>query len=126
MEFSLSSSSGSTPNTISFRATDSDETRLKETVQQIQQQLTKVETITEVTTDLDTTKEEIQIEVLRDEAQKYGILPAQIAQAVNLATRGAFTTQILTEEGEVLSVYTGFGKAYRENIDSLKKMKLQN
>ena len=123
--FSLSSSSGSTPNTLTFRATDTDEKQLKETVQQIQQQLTKINTITEVTTDLDATKEEIQIEVLREEAQKYGILPAQIAQAVNLATRGAFTTQILTEEGEVLSVYTGFGETYRETIDSLKQMKLR-
>lgn len=123
--FSLSSSTGSTPNTLSFRATDSDEERLKESVTKIQQQLSQVESITEVTTDLDATKEEIQIEIKRDEALKYGVLPAQIAQTVNTMMRGAFTTQIIAEDGEVLGVYTGFGKAYRENIEALKMMKLR-
>ncbi|WP_274309294.1 efflux RND transporter permease subunit [Solibacillus daqui] len=123
--FSLSSSTGSTPNTLSFRATDSDEARLNESVTKIQQQLSQVDSITEVTTDLDETKEEIQIEVKRDEALKYGVLPAQIAQIVNTMMRGAFTTQIIAEDGEVLGVYTGFGKAYRENIEALKTMKLR-
>lgn len=123
--FSLSSSTGSTPNTLTFRATDSDEARLNESVKKIQQQLTQIESITEVTTDLDATKEEIQIEIKRDEALKYGVLPAQIAQTVNTMMRGAFTTQIIAEDGEVLGVYTGFGKAYRENVDALKTMKLR-
>ncbi|MCH7320743.1 efflux RND transporter permease subunit [Solibacillus sp. MA9] len=123
--FSLSSSTGSTPNTLSFRATDSDEARLNESVTKIQQQLSQVDSITEVTTDLDETKEEIQIEIKRDEALKYGVLPAQIAQIVNTMMRGAFTTQIIAEDGEVLGVYTGFGKAYRENIEALKTMKLR-
>jgi len=123
--FSLSSSTGSTPNTLTFRATDSDEARLNESVKKIQQQLGQIESITEVTTDLDATKEEIQIEIKREEALKYGVLPAQIAQSVNTMMRGAFTTQIIAEDGEVLGVYTGFGKAYRENIDALKTMKLR-
>lgn len=125
VSFSLASSSGSTPNTLTFRATDSDEKRLTETVKTIQQQLATIDTVTEVTTDLDTTKEEIQIEVKRDTAVTYGILPAQIAQTVNAMTRGAFTTQIIAEDGEVLEVHTGFGKAYRENVAALKKMKLR-
>ena len=123
--FSLTSSSGSTPNTLTFRATDSDEARLNDTVNIIQQKLMTIDSVTEVTTDLDTTKEEIQIEVNRESAQQYGVLPAQIAQTVNTMTRGAFTTQIIAEDGEVLGVYTGFGKAYRENIEALKKMKLR-
>ena len=125
VSFSLSSSSGSTPNTLSFRATDSDEVRLKETVSTIQQKLSTIDSIIEVTTDLDTTKEEIQIEIKRDASLQYGVLPAQIAQTVNTMTRGAFTTQIIAEDGEVLGVYTGFGKAYRENVEALKTMKLR-
>ena len=125
VDFSLSSSSGTTPNTLSFRATDSDEARLNETVSIIQKQLTKVDSITEVTTDLDTTKEEIQIEVKRDTAQQYGMLPAQIAQTINTMTRGAFTTQMIAEDGEVLVVYTGFGQTYKNNIEAIKTMKLR-
>lgn len=123
--FSLSSSSGSAPNTLSFRVTDSDELRLKETVATIQQRLSTIDTLVEVTTDLDTVKEEIQIEVNRDDALQYGLLPAQIAQTVNMMTRGAFTTQIIAEDGEVLGVYTGFGKAYREDLEALKRLKLR-
>ncbi|WP_341322504.1 efflux RND transporter permease subunit [Solibacillus sp. FSL H8-0523] len=125
VSFSLSSSSGSTPNTLSFRATDSDEARLTETVALIQEKLKMIDSITEVTTDLDATKEEIQIEINNDTALKYGVLPAQIAQTINTMTRGAFTTQIIAEDGEVLGVYTGFGKAYRENVDALKMMKIR-
>lgn len=123
--FSLSSSSGSTPNTLSFRATDSDEARLTETVALIQEKLKTIDSITEVTTDLDATKEEIQIEINKDTALKYGVLPAQIAQTINTMTRGAFTTQIIAEDGEVLGVYTGFGRAYRENVNALKMMKIR-
>lgn len=125
VSFSLSSSSGSTPNTLSFRVTDSNELRLKETVTQIQQRLTEIDAIVEVTTDLDEVKEEIQIEVKRDEANQYGLLPSQIAQTVNMMTRGAFTTQIIADDSEVLGVYTGFGKAFREDVEALKKMKLR-
>lgn len=125
VSFSLSSSSGSTPNTLSFRATDSDEARLTETVSLIHEKLKTIDSITEVTTDLDATKEEIQIEINNDTALKYGVLPAQIAQTINTMTRGAFTTQIIAEDGEVLGVYTGFGKAYRENVDALKMMKIR-
>lgn len=123
--FSLSSSSGSTPNTLTFRVTDSNELQLKNTVASIQQRLAKIDSIIEVTTDLDEVQEEIQIEVNRDEALQYGLLPAQIAQTVNMMTRGAFTTQIIAEDGEVLGVYTGFGKAYREDVEALKTMKLR-
>ncbi|MGN7477136.1 efflux RND transporter permease subunit [Solibacillus silvestris] len=125
ISFSLSSSSGSTPNTLSFRVTDSDELRLKDTVIAIGQQLAKIDSLVETTTDLDEVKEEIQIEVNRDEALQYGLMPAQIAQTVNMMTRGAFTTQIIAEDGEVLGVYTGFGKAYREDLEAVKKMKLR-
>lgn len=123
--FSLSSSSGSTPNLLTFRVTDSDELQLKNTVASIQQRLANIDSVIEVTTDLDEVQEEIQIEVNRDEALQYGLLPAQIAQTVNMMTRGAFTTQIIAEDGEVLGVYTGFGKAYREDVEALKMMKLR-
>ncbi len=123
--YSLASSSGSTPHTLTFRATDTDENRLKETVQAIQKEIGKIATVTEVKTDLDTTKEEVQIEINRDMAQQYGILPAQITQTVNNMTRGMFTTQMIAEDGEILAVYTGFGRAFNENVEALKKMKLR-
>ncbi|MEK4228535.1 efflux RND transporter permease subunit [Solibacillus sp. FSL H8-0538] len=123
--FALSSSSGSTPNTLTFRATDTDEVRLKETVKKIQQELTQIDSVVKVTTDLDNTVEEVQIQVDRKAAKDVGLLPAQIAQAVNSMTRGLFTTQVIAEDGVVLSVYTSFGNTFNTNVEALKTMKLR-
>lgn len=125
VDFSLTTSSGSSPNTMTFRVTDSDEVRLNETVKEIQAELEKVEAILEVTTDLDATADEIQITVNREAANEYGMMPAQIAQTVYSMMRGVLTTQILADDGEVLSVYTGFGDTYKTDVESVKRMKLR-
>ncbi len=125
VDFSLSTSTGSSPNTMTFRVTDSDETRLNKAVKKLQAELKKVEAISEVTTDLDATADEIQIVVNREEANVYGMLPAQIAQTVYSMMRGVLTTQILAEDGEVLSVYTGYGNLYKTDIEAVKTMKLR-
>lgn len=124
--FSLSSSTGSSANKLSFRITDTDEKRLNKAVRAIQSKLATIDSVVEVTNDLENTVEEIQIKVNRDKAKDYGFIPAQIAQTVNNMTKGMFTTQIITEDGEVLSVYTGYGQAYREDVEDLKQMKLRS
>ncbi|MEO4054291.1 efflux RND transporter permease subunit [Solibacillus sp. CAU 1738] len=125
VSFSLASSSGSTPNTLSFRATDSNELRLQETVATIQRAVASIDEVVEVTTDLDSVTDEIRIEVDREAAKDYGLLPAQIAQMVNSMTRGLFTTQIIADDGTVLSVYTSFGGVFNESVEALKNMKLR-
>lgn len=125
LTFTLSSSSGSTPNTLTFRATDSDEKRLQQTVKEIQSRLETIDTAVKVTTDLDNTVEEIQIQVDREAAKEVGLLPAQIAQTVNNMTRGMFTTQIIAEDGAVLTVYTSFGDTFNKTVESLKTMKIR-
>lgn len=123
--FTLSSSSGSSPNTLTFRATDTDESRLQETVLAIQQKLVQIDSVVEVTTDLDYTVEEVQIQIDREAATEVGLLPAQIAKTVNSMTRGLFTTQIISDDGTVLSVYTSFGDAFNQNVEALRLMKLR-
>lgn len=124
-DFSLTTSSGSSPNMMTFRVTDSDEGRLNDTVKKIQAELEKVDAILEVSTDLDNTADEIQIVVNRDAANEFGMMPAQIAQTVYSMMRGVLTTQILTEDGEVLTVYTGFGETYKTDVEAVKSMKLR-
>lgn len=126
IEYSVSSSTGSSGNELSFRVTDSDEKRLFEAVQAIQQALPSIGSVTEVTNDLENTVNEIQIKVDREKAKDLGFVPAQVAQTVNNMTRGMFTTQLIAEDGEVLSVFTSFGQAYRENVEALKQMQLRS
>ncbi len=126
IDFSVSTAAGTSPNTMTFRLTDSNEVRLKETVKEVQQELEDVAGILEVTTDLDNIADEIQIEVDREKAQSYGMTAAQIAQSVNAMMRGVPTTQIIAEDGEVLSVYTGFGETYKTDIEAVRTMKLRS
>lgn len=124
--FNVSTSTGSSPNTLTFRLTDSDEQRLHSAVNKVQQELLKVSAVTNVSTDLDNTVKEIQVEVNRERAKDYGFVPAQIAQLVNQMTKGQLTTQIIAEDGAVLPVYTGFGHVFNNSIESLKSMQLRS
>ncbi|QDQ01494.1 efflux RND transporter permease subunit [Lysinibacillus fusiformis] len=124
--FNVSTTSGSSPNTLTFRLTDSNEQRLHASVEKVQQELLKIESVTNVMTDLDDTIQEIQIEVDREKAKDYGFLPAQIAQTVNHMTKGQFTSQMIAEDGAVLAIYTGFGQAFNDSVESLKAMQLRS
>lgn len=124
--FNVSTSSGSAPHTLTFRLTDSNEQRLHESVERVQQELLKIHQVTDVSNDLENTVQEIQIEVDREKAKDYGFVPAQIAQTVNQMTRGQLTTQMIDEDGTVLAVYTGFGQAFNESIEALKAMELRS
>lgn len=124
--FNVSTSSGSSPNTLTFRLTDSDEQRLHASVDKVQRELRSLQAVTNVTTDLDETIQEIQIEVDREKAKDYGFVPAQIAQTVNQMTKGQLTTQMIVDGGTVLSVYTGFGQTFNDSVESLKAMELRS
>ncbi len=124
--FNVSTTSGSSPNTLTFRLTDSNEQSLHKAVEKVQKELLKIEPVTNVMTDLDNTVQEIQIEVDREKAKDYGFLPAQIAQTVNQMTKGQFTSQMIAEDGAVLSIFTGFGQAFNDSVDSLKAMQLRS
>lgn len=124
--FNVSTATGSSPHTLTFRLTDSDEQRLQQTVKKVQQELLAIQQVTNVSTDLDNTVQEIQIEVNREKAKDYGFAPAQIAQTVNQMTKGQLTSQLITDDGAVLPVYTGFGQSFNTNIDALKAMQLRS
>ncbi|CAM5667445.1 Multidrug resistance protein MdtC OS=Lysinibacillus sphaericus OX=1421 GN=mdtC PE=4 SV=1 [Lysinibacillus sphaericus] len=111
---------------MTFRLTDSNEQRLYASVEKVQHELSRIDAVTNVLTDLDETIQEIQIEVDREKAKDYGFVPAQIAQTVNQMTKGQLTTQMIDDGGTVLSVYTGFGQAFNESMDALKAMKLRS
>ncbi|MEE1131907.1 MAG: efflux RND transporter permease subunit [Caryophanon sp.] len=125
VEMSVSTSSGSSPTTTSFRLLNTNEKALAEDVANVQQALQKERVVVEVRSDLVNTVEELQIEVDKEAVKQYGLVPAQVAQTVYNMTRGMFTTQIITDDSEVLSVYVGFGEAFSANVDNLRSMELR-
>lgn len=125
VRFNLQTAAGSTPNSLSFTVTDTDNQRLEKAVSDINNSLRKFDSITELTNDLEDTIDEVQMTVNKEAATDYGLAPAQIAQTVNSVTRGAFATQIISENDDVYGVYVKYDEKYRSSIEQLKKLKLR-
>lgn len=125
IKFNVQTASGSSPNVVSFTVSSNDKKKLDTAVNQLEQDLTSLDGVVQVTNDLTTKVEEVQINVIRENAIDYGIAPAQIAQTVNNMTRGVLTSQIIDENDQVLGVYVKFDEKYRSNLEHLKQLQLR-
>lgn len=75
LSFNTQSTAGTSPNTLTFSVRDTDPSRLKENVDKIYNALKDLEDVTELSTDLMDTVEEIQITVDREKALEEGLAP---------------------------------------------------
>lgn len=123
LSFNTQSSTGSTPNTLSFHVKDTNETRLKESIAKIDEALLDIEEVAELSNDLTETVEEIQIKVNREEALENGLTPAQIGMVVNDVTKGTDAIQMTNQvNNEIYTVNVRYEDSVRENIDALKQL----
>lgn len=120
----LPSSIGFEANTLSFLVTDSNVSRLEEAVEQIVSELEQMEGITEVTTSLAETVEEVAIEIDREKALENGFAPAQIALIVNDMTRGVKATTI-TEDETIMDVQVVLDEDITKDVQQLEKLLLR-
>ena len=125
VEFALQTAAGSTPNSLTFTMTSSNTDELDAAVQDIEERIAALENVTEVTSDLSDTIEEVIIEVDREKALEFGFVPAQLAQSVTEATRGVFSTQVVTAEDEVYSVYVQYPRDLYSSVSDLEQFKLR-
>jgi hydrophobic/amphiphilic exporter-1 (mainly G- bacteria), HAE1 family len=126
VSFNLQSTSGTSPQTLTFNVRDTDKERLDHSVDRIFKSLKDMDDVTELSTDKMETVKEVQMDVKKDAALKLGLAPAQIGTAVQDITRGVLATQIVTKESDVLSVYVQYDRNITENLDSLKKLLIPN
>ncbi|MBK3495350.1 efflux RND transporter permease subunit [Viridibacillus sp. YIM B01967] len=126
VSFNMQTASGSSPNTLTFRVSDTDDRRLKQAVTDIQKKIEGISDITEVENDLINTIEEVQVNVKKKKAAQLGFVPTQIAQTVQQMTKGVTATQILTNQNEVQSVVVNYGDAYKNSIKQLNKLQLRS
>ncbi|WP_368659076.1 efflux RND transporter permease subunit [Metabacillus halosaccharovorans] len=121
LSFHTQSSTGSTPNTLTFHVKDTNETRLKESVAQIDNALVKLADVDELSNDLTQTVEEIQITLNRDKALDNGLSPVQIGMVVNDVTRGTDAIQMTNEhDHEIYMVNVRYDETVSEDVDALK------
>ena len=122
LSFNMQSSSGTAPNTLTFSVKDTDPNRLTENADKIYNGLKDLDDVTELSTDLMDTVEEIQITVDREKALEQGLAPAQVAMAVNDVTRGNRATQMIDEESNIFGVFVEYDREVTQDIDNLKKL----
>ncbi|WP_034332212.1 efflux RND transporter permease subunit [Bacillus sp. J37] len=121
LSFHTQSSTGSTPNTLTFHVKDTNETRIKESVAQIDKALVKLTDVEELSNDLTETVEEIQITVNRDKALDNGLSPVQIGMVVNDVTRGTDAIQMTNKHNhEMYMVNVRYDESVREDVDALR------
>lgn len=122
ISFIVQTSAGSSPNTLTFSVRDTDQQRLDKAVKDIYASLEKIDDVADLTTDLMDDVEEVQMTVDRDAALENGLPPAVIAIAVNDVTRGNRATQIVDENGNILSVTVEYDREITQNLDHLKDL----
>ncbi|QED47306.1 efflux RND transporter permease subunit [Cytobacillus dafuensis] len=122
VSFNMHSSSGTAPNTLTFSVRDTDKGRLNKQVEKIYQELQNIDDVTELSTDLIDTVEEIQITVDRDKAFEHGLAPAQIAMIVNDVTRGNKATQLVDDQSNIYGVLVEYDQTVTQNLEKLKTL----
>lgn len=126
VHFNLQTASGSTPNTLSFSLKDTNENRLNEAIDLVNEQLLTLKTVQEVKNTVQDTVEEIEIQVNREKAEEYGFVPYQIAESINHITRGQIAAQLIDEEEQVIGVYVQYEERFRNHLNELKKLTLRS
>ncbi|WP_419392545.1 efflux RND transporter permease subunit [Cytobacillus praedii] len=122
LSFNLQSSAGTSPNTLTFSVRDANVERLNKNVEKIYKELIKLEDVTELSTDLMETVEEIRINVDREKALEQGLVPSQIAMIVNDVTRGNQATQIIDENTTIYPVFVEYDREVTQNLNQLKTL----
>ncbi|WP_173105340.1 efflux RND transporter permease subunit [Bacillus sp. KH172YL63] len=126
ISFNLQSTSGSSPQTLTFNLRDTDSNRLEGSVDRLLSSLKTMENVSEVTTDQMETVKEVQMTVNREKAMEQGLAPAEIGTLIQDVTRGVLTTQMVTESSDVMNVLVQYDRNITENLDSLKNLLIQN
>ncbi len=126
VSFNLQSTSGTSPQTLSFDVRDTNKNRLNETVDKLYNDLKDLEHVSDISTNQMEKVKEVQLRVNRDKAQEQGLAPAQIGSLIQDVTRGVLATQIVDTDAEVVSVFVQYDRSITENLDSLKNLLIPN
>ncbi|WP_099364523.1 efflux RND transporter permease subunit [Fredinandcohnia onubensis] len=125
VRFNLQSSSGSTPNTLQFHVKDTDKNRLNEAVSRLSEALVDLKDVTEVSTDVSKTIEELQITIDQEKAFEEGLAPVQIASTVNDVTRGTRVFQLTDEDNQIYPVTVSYDRDFTNDIEGLGNLLLK-
>lgn len=105
--------------TISLYGDDTN--TLAHLAEEVERRLSSIDEILSVETDRDKGKDEIHLEIKREQAKKYGISPEMISGTVQYALRGFPLPKYHTEEKEI-DVHIQLREEDRRNLSQLKNL----
>lgn len=118
-----SDSSFGTSSAIDVTVQSDDEDALRDAVGQIEDALSDLDEVTDVTSDLSQVAPQISIELKGEEAAAAGVTTSQVASAVGAAVQGTTATQV-TVDGEDRDVVVYSTSDSPETIADLKSVEL--
>ncbi|MBS4198737.1 efflux RND transporter permease subunit [Bacillus sp. FJAT-49732] len=122
IRFNVQAASGMAPQTLTFNVTDTNKKRLEDSTDKIFNALKDLENVSDLSTTIANTVEEVHISIDRDKAFEAGLTPVQIAMIFNDATRGVQASQIITEDKEVYGIFVEYEESITRDVDNLKSL----
>ena len=87
--------------------------------------LSKKKGFVDIDTNMDEGKPQIDINILRENANRLGISASQIAQAISIAFSSDLEISYFEEKGKQYNITLRFDDAHRVSLDDLKKIQLR-
>lgn len=91
--------------------------------EQIEWRLSQVDGLTDIKSDAETGKNELQLTINQDRARVYGLTTSEVAQTVSNAVRGFNIRRIRGEQSEI-DVILALQNSDRQTVDDLKKLSI--
>ncbi|TSB45160.1 efflux RND transporter permease subunit [Alkalicoccobacillus porphyridii] len=123
--YTASAALGGEANTLQFTITDSNQERLYEQADELEQELNDEQSIRDVELSIEEQVPEIVIDIDKDAARENLLTPAEIAQQVNAATRGE-TATVIEEDNEFLDVIVQLESEATETVSDIEQLSLLN
>ena len=123
--FTSSAAFGGEANTLQFTITDSDQTRLYEQAEELQDELDSEQNVRDIALSIEEQVPEIVIEVDEEAARENLLTPGEIAQQVNTSTRGE-TATVIEENNQFLDVIVQLESEATETISELEDLTIRN
>lgn len=121
----MDASFGTEPNTFSFDLNDANPVQLEEVANDLYEDFEEMNEFSEVSSSLEETIMELQLQIDDEAAREAGLSPAQIASTVDNISRGVLATQIVTEENQVYEVHVRYDDEYTDTIEALENLSIQ-
>lgn len=123
--YTASAAFGGEANTLQFTLTDSNQERLYEQADELEEELNNEQIVRDIELSTEEQVPEIVLAIDEEAARSNLLTPSEIAQQVNAATRGEVAT-VIEENNQFLDVLVQLAPESTESIEELEQLNIRN